>query len=56
MREALIVLAEPTRLRIVALLAHGGLCVCHIEEALALTENTVERTFLAGRLDEVNGY
>jgi RNA polymerase sigma-70 factor, ECF subfamily len=29
---------------------------CAYEEALALTENTVERTFLAGRLDEVNGY
>jgi ArsR family transcriptional regulator len=30
-------LGDETRLRIVALLAHGELCVCHIESALELT-------------------
>lgn len=32
-------LAEPNRLRIVALLAHGEACVCDIERALALPQN-----------------
>lgn len=35
--------AEPTRLRIVALLAHGELCVCHLESALALNQSTTSR-------------
>ena len=33
-------LGDDTRLRIVALLSHGELCVCHIEAALALTCRT----------------
>jgi ArsR family transcriptional regulator len=36
-------MADETRLRIVALLAHGELCVCHIENALALPQPTVSR-------------
>jgi ArsR family transcriptional regulator len=36
-------LADEVRLRIVALLAHGELCVCHIEEALALTQTNASR-------------
>lgn len=36
-------LGDPTRLRIVALLSHGELCVCHLEQALGLTQPTVSR-------------
>ena len=36
-------LGDETRLRIVALLSHGELCVCHIEEALSLTQPTASR-------------
>jgi ArsR family transcriptional regulator len=36
-------LADDVRLRIVALLAHGELCVCHIEEALELTQTNASR-------------
>ncbi len=36
-------LADDTRLRIVALLAHGDLCVCHIEEALGLSQPNASR-------------
>ena len=36
-------LSDETRLRIVALLTHGELCVCHIEEALALTQPNASR-------------
>jgi len=36
-------LADETRLRIVALLAQGELCVCHIERALAMKQSTVSR-------------
>jgi ArsR family transcriptional regulator len=36
-------LADETRLRIVALLAHGELCVCHIHEALGLSQPNVSR-------------
>lgn len=36
-------LGDEARLKIVALLAHGGLCVCHVEEALALSQPTVSR-------------
>lgn len=36
-------LADDTRLRIVALLAHGELCVCHVESALDLQQPTVSR-------------
>jgi ArsR family transcriptional regulator len=36
-------LGDENRLRIVALLSHGELCVCHIESALGLTQPTVSR-------------
>ena len=36
-------LGDETRLRIVALLSHGALCVCHIEAALRLTQSTASR-------------
>ncbi len=36
-------LGDPTRLRVVALLAHGELCVCHIQDALALSQPAVSR-------------
>lgn len=36
-------LGDETRLRIVALLAHGELCVCHVESALDLPQPTVSR-------------
>lgn len=36
-------LGDETRVRIVALLAHGELCVCHIETALELSQPNVSR-------------
>ena len=36
-------LGDETRVRIVALLTHGELCVCHIEEALGLPQPNVSR-------------
>jgi ArsR family transcriptional regulator len=36
-------LGDETRLRIVALLAHGELCVCHLQEVLELPQPTVSR-------------
>jgi len=36
-------LGDETRLRMVALLAHGELCVCHVERALALSQPNVSR-------------
>lgn len=36
-------LADETRLRLVALLAHGELCVCHLEGALGAAQPTVSR-------------
>src|SRR5882724_2019249 len=36
-------LGDETRLRIVALLSHGELCVCHIETALGLNQSTASR-------------
>src|SRR5450432_4869100 len=36
-------LGDPTRLRVVALLTLGELCVCHIETALGLPQPTVSR-------------
>jgi ArsR family transcriptional regulator, arsenate/arsenite/antimonite-responsive transcriptional repressor len=36
-------LGDETRLRIVALLTHGELCVCHLEEALGLTQPNASR-------------
>jgi ArsR family transcriptional regulator, arsenate/arsenite/antimonite-responsive transcriptional repressor len=36
-------LGDETRLRVVALLAHGELCVCHIEEALEISQPNASR-------------
>lgn len=36
-------LGDETRLRLVALLAHGELCVCHFEEALGISQPKVSR-------------
>lgn len=36
-------LADEGRLRIVALLAHGEFCVCHVEEALGMTQPAASR-------------
>jgi ArsR family transcriptional regulator, arsenate/arsenite/antimonite-responsive transcriptional repressor len=36
-------LGDETRLRIVALLSHGELCVCHVEEALRVSQPKVSR-------------
>jgi len=36
-------LGDQTRLRIVALLSHGELCVCHLESALDLNQSTASR-------------
>ena len=36
-------LGDETRLRIVALLSHGELCVCHFEAALGLPQPNVSR-------------
>jgi ArsR family transcriptional regulator, arsenate/arsenite/antimonite-responsive transcriptional repressor len=36
-------LGDPTRMRIVALLTHGELCVCHIEAALDLLQPNASR-------------
>ena len=38
-----VALGDDVRLRIVALLPHGELCVCHIEEALGLLQSNVSR-------------
>jgi ArsR family transcriptional regulator len=36
-------LGDDTRLRMIALLTHGELCVCHIEEALELKQANASR-------------
>ena len=36
-------LGDDTRVRMVALLAHGELCVCHVQGALGLPQPTVSR-------------
>jgi ArsR family transcriptional regulator len=36
-------LGDDTRLRIVALLSHGELCVCHVQDALGLTQPNASR-------------
>jgi ArsR family transcriptional regulator len=36
-------LGDETRLRIVALLSHGELCVCHLESALDLNQSNASR-------------
>ena len=38
-------LGDETRLRILALLSHGELCVCHVQEALELSQPNVSRHF-----------
>jgi ArsR family transcriptional regulator len=38
-------LGDETRLRVVALLSHGELCVCHVEAALGLSQPNVSRQF-----------
>jgi ArsR family transcriptional regulator len=37
-------LGDETRIRIVALLSHGELCVCHVENALDVAQPTVSRS------------
>jgi ArsR family transcriptional regulator len=46
-------LADPTRLRIVALLAHGELCVCHLEQALGLSQPNISRHLAILRMSGV---
>lgn len=41
--ERLRAVADETRLRILAILAHGELCVCHVEQALGLSQPTASR-------------
>jgi len=36
-------LGDETRIRIVALLTHGELCVCHLESALAISQPSCSR-------------
>ncbi|MBS2032582.1 MAG: winged helix-turn-helix transcriptional regulator [Deltaproteobacteria bacterium] len=36
-------LGDETRMRIIALLSHGELCVCHVEEALGLSQPNASR-------------
>lgn len=36
-------LGDETRLRVVALLAHGELCVCHLQEALEISQPSMSR-------------
>ncbi len=36
-------LSDESRLRIVALLTHGELCVCHLESALGLSQSSASR-------------
>jgi ArsR family transcriptional regulator len=36
-------LGDETRIRIVALLSHGELCVCHLESALAISQPNCSR-------------
>jgi len=43
MTRLLKALADEGRLRIVALLAYGELCVCHVEEALGLSQPATSR-------------
>jgi ArsR family transcriptional regulator len=46
-------LGDETRLRIVALLTHGELCVCHIEMALSLSQPSASRQLGILRTAEV---
>jgi ArsR family transcriptional regulator len=53
MSRLLKALSDETRLRIVALLTHGELCVCHIEAGLGLTQSNASRQFAVLRAAEV---
>jgi ArsR family transcriptional regulator len=46
-------LGDETRLRIVALLCHGELCVCHLVSALGLPQSTVSRQLTVLRKSSV---
>lgn len=46
-------LGDETRLRMVALLAHGELCVCHLESALALSQSNASRQLAVLRAEGV---
>lgn len=46
-------LGDETRLRLVALLSHGELCVCHLVSALDLPQSTVSRQLTVLRQAEV---
>jgi ArsR family transcriptional regulator len=46
-------LADETRLRMVALLTHGELCVCHVEAGLGLTQSNASRHLAVLRAAEV---
>jgi len=41
--RALKALGDETRLRMMALLSHGELCVCHLEKALELSQSNTSR-------------
>ena len=41
--QVLKALADPTRLRIVGLLRHGEICVCHIHESLRISQPKASR-------------
>lgn len=43
MNKALKALADPTRMRILGLLAGGQVCVCHIHDALGIPQPTASR-------------
>lgn len=43
MNTALKALADPTRLRILGLVAGGEVCVCHLHEALGIPQSTASR-------------
>ena len=43
MNTALKALADPTRLRILGLVAGGEVCVCHLHEALGIPQPTASR-------------
>ena len=46
-------LGDETRVRIIALLAHGELCVCHVEAALSLSQPNASRHLSILRAAEV---
>jgi ArsR family transcriptional regulator, arsenate/arsenite/antimonite-responsive transcriptional repressor len=43
LRDVLKALADPTRMRILALLGSGQICVCHIHTALGIPQPTASR-------------